>query len=168
MNNKGFTFVETLIYVLLISGMMVTFINFVISIRDIRNKVHVEQEVQSDARRAINLISMTIKSAKLINVASSTFSINPGVLSLSMNEPTENPTIIDLDSNNILQIKKGNNLAIPMIGNNLKVSNLVFTDLTGDNLRGNVKIEITVEYVSKNFLYYQYSTDLETAISLRQ
>lgn len=167
--SKGFTLVEILIYITLISGAMISFTTFVISISNSRNKVYVEQEVQANARIAFNLISQTIKSASSVNIASSTFAVDPGVLSLSMNESEENPTIINLNEDDgFLQIKKGSNAAIPIISDEVKITNLVFTNLTSDNTRENIRIEMTAEYKKNESVYFQYSTDLQTTVNLRQ
>jgi len=165
----GFTLVETLVYISLVGGAMISFINFTISISNSRNKVYVEQEVQANARMALNLISQTIKSAASVNVASSTFSVDPGVLSLSMNEAAGNPIIINLtEDDGLLQIKKGVSPEILITGDEIKITNLVFTDLTASSTKENIKIEITLEYMEDESVFYKYSTDLQTSVSLRQ
>ena len=163
--SRGFTLVETLIYITLISGALMTFTSFVTSISNSRNKVYVKQEVQANARMMLNLISQTIKSADSINVASSTFAVDPGVLNLSMDTIGENPTIISLNEDDgFLQIQKGNNTAIPITSDETKITNLVFTNLIGNNIR----IEITAEYKNSESIFFYYSTDLQTAVNLRQ
>ena len=168
-HTKGFTLIETLIYVALIGGAIVSFITFIISISNSRNKVYVKQEVQANARIALNLINQTIKSANDVNVASSTFAIDPGILSLSMDDAGENPTIINLNENDgVLQIKKGNNPVIAVTSDEVKIINLVFTNLTGDNAKENIRVGITVEYKNDESVFFQYSTDVQTAVNLRQ
>lgn len=168
-HSKGFTLIETLIYIALISGAIVSFITFVISISNSRNKVYVKQEVQANARIALNLITQTIKSANDVNVASSTFAIDPGVLSLSMDDAGENPTIINLNEDDgVLQIKKGSDPVIAVSSDEVKITNLVFTNLTGDNEKENIRIEITTEYRNDESVFFQYSTDIQTAVNLRQ
>ena len=165
----GFTLVETLVYIALIGGAMISFVNFTISITNSRNKVYVKQEVQANARMALNLISQTIKSADGVNVASSTFATDPGILSLVMGNSIENPTIISLTGNDgLLQIKKGSTTEIPITSDEIRITNLVFTNLTSGSTKENIKIEITLEYAKDESVFYQYSTDLQTSVSLRR
>ena len=167
--SKGFTLVEVLIYIVLISGVLISFVTFLISISNSRNKVYAKQEVQANARMALNLISQTIRLANGINVASSTFAIDPGTLSLSMDEIGENPTIINLNEDDgFLQIKKGDGVAIAITSDEVKITNLVFTNLTSEDTNENVKIEITAEYRRNDNVFFEYSTNLQTTINLKR
>lgn len=166
---RGFTLIETLIYIAIIGGVMATFISFGLSIAQNRNKVYAKQEVQANARIALNIISQKIKSANGLDAESSTFDSDPGVLSLSMSDGDIDPTIIDLSvDDGILQITQGTDDPIFITSDKVKITNLVFTNLSGENERGNIKIDMTVEYDSGGDLAFSSSQDLTTAVSLRQ
>ena len=170
MNNKGFTFIETLVYIAIIGMVVVSFVMFALSISNTRNKNYVIQEVQANARTAQGIINQKIRAATGINTESSTFGSDPGVLSLSMADSAKNPTIINLDQDNgILRITEGLSDPVVIVSNKVKITNLVFTDLTSADSRGNIRIQMTVEYnTSLSDIKYRYSQSLQTAVSLRQ
>lgn len=169
-NNQGFTFIETIVYIAIIGTIVSSFIVFSISISNSRNKTYVVQEVQANARTALNLITQKIRVAKGVNIASSTFLSDPGVLSLSMSSSSLNPTIIDLDQDNgRLRIKEGNGKALPMVSDKIRVTNLVFTNLTASSSRENIGIDLTIEYDNNDTdIEFTHSQSLQTAVSLRQ
>lgn len=167
----GFTLVETLIYIAIISGIMLAFVTFSISISDSKNKAYVVTEVQENARIALEIISQKIRSAVEVNTGFSIFGVDPGVLSLAMDEPDKNPTILDLSADNgLLRIKEGVNNPVIITNSKVRVANLVFTNLTSPNTdRENIRVEITITYNSNSSdVEYNYSYSLQTAISLRQ
>ncbi|MFH1946860.1 MAG: GxxExxY protein [Candidatus Magasanikbacteria bacterium] len=167
--SKGFTLIETLIYIAIIGGVMATFISFGLGISQNRNKVYAKQEVQANARIALDIISQKIKMADGINIASSTFDADPGVLSLSMANSSLNPTVLQLNQDDgILQITQGAGDPIFITSDKVKITNLVFTNLGGENERGNIKIDMTVEYDSDGDVSFSSSQSLTTAVSLRQ
>ncbi len=166
---KGFTLIEVLIYITIIGVVVSGFIVFALSINSSRSKTYVAQEVQANARTALDLISQKIRAATGVNVASSTFDVDPGLLSLAMASSTQNPTIVDLNQDDgVLQITASTSNPVAITSDEVKVTNLVFTNLTPSGERGNIRIEITVEYAGDGSKEYEYSQSLQTAVSLRQ
>lgn len=166
-NKKGFTLVETLIYVTIIGVVVSSFISFGVSISNSRNKTYVVEEVQANARVAFELISRTIRSASGVNISTSIFNTDPGVLSLSMDNSLKNPTIIKLDQDNgVLQIQEGLNPPVAFTSNEVKISNLVFSNLSSGN-RENISIDMTVEYSNNLSTDFSYTKSLKTSASIR-
>ena len=166
----GFTLIEIVIYIAII-GMIVTgFITFSISISNTRNKTFVVQEVHSNSRTALNLISQRIRSSTGVNSTSSTFGVDPGVLSLSMAAVSRDPTVIDLDQNDgTLRIGEATSSPVAITSDKVKVTNLVFTNVTPSGERENIRVEITVEYNNiSGDIIYTYSQSSQTTISVRQ
>lgn len=167
----GFTLIETLIYITIIGMVVVSFVIFSISISNSKNKTYVTQEVQANARLALNLISQQIRGATGINIGSSSFEVDPGILSLSLADGAKDPTIIELDQDDgRLQIIQGLSDPIMLTSKQTKITNLVFTNLTpaGSN-RENIRIEMTIEYDnSTSDLNFTYSQSWRTAVSVRQ
>ncbi len=168
LNRKGFTLIETIIYVAVIGGVLASFVVFSMSISNSRNKTYVVQEVQANARTAMNLITQKIRTANGVNISSSTFDTDPGILSLSMNSSTTNPTIISLTQDDgLLQIKEGEDGVLSAVSNQVKVTNLVFTNLTASSTKENIGINLTVEYNSDS-VEFTHAQSLQTTASLRQ
>lgn len=167
---NGFTLIELLIYIAIVGAVAVTFVNFSVSISNSGNKSFVVQEVHGNGRVALDLISQRIRAATGVNTGSSTFNSDPGVLSLEMADAAKNPTIINLTADDgVLQIKEGASSAIAITSDEVKITNLVFTNLTPTGARENIRIQLTVGYNnSSGDVEYTYSKSFQTAVSLRQ
>ncbi len=169
MNRKGFTLVETLIYIAIIGGIIGTFISFSLNISNARNKTYSQEEVQANARVAINLITQKIQSASSVSTTQSVFDTNPGVLYLTMASSTLSPTIINLSGvNGGLQIKEGSASTTTITTGRVQVSNLVFTNLSASSTRENIGINLTVQYVTSTDVNLQFVQSLQTSASLRE
>ncbi|MDA2936200.1 type II secretion system GspH family protein [Patescibacteria group bacterium AH-259-L05] len=168
---SGFTLIETLVYVAIIGIVIVSFVTFSISISNSRNKAYVTTEVQENARIALEVIRQRIHAANNVTIGSSTFDTDPGILSLQVADTSRNPTIIDLTADDgSLRITEGVNSPVIITSDEVRVVNLVFTNLTSPNIsRENIRIEITVDYnTTGGDVEYNYSYSLQTAVSLRQ
>ncbi|MBU1132013.1 prepilin-type N-terminal cleavage/methylation domain-containing protein [Patescibacteria group bacterium] len=170
MKEKGFTLIETIIYIAIISIAMVSFISFSLSVSEARNKTYTVEEVQSNARVSLQFITQRIMAAAAVNVGASTFGTDPGVLSLAMADAAKNPTIISLNNDDgTLQIKEGLSAAIPITSDRIKVTNLVFTNLTSASYRENIRVQFTSAYKNTNpDVEFNYAQSWQTAVSLRQ
>lgn len=166
---RGFTLVETIIYIAIIGGIIGTFISFSLNISNARNKTYSQQEVQANARVAIDLITQKIQSAKAVSNTSSVFGTDPGKLYLVMASSTLNPTIINLSGNDgQLQIKEGGASTTTITTSRVQVANLVFTNLSVSSTRENIGINLTVQYVTSTDVNYNFSQSLQTSASLRE
>lgn len=166
-NKNGFTLIETIIYIAIIGGVFVALTSFVLTISGSRNKSYSEQEVNANARMALGVISQKIKSASGINLASSTFGAHPGVLSLAMTSSTLNPTVIAVSGNRIA-VTVGSGSPQFITSQMVLVTNLVFTNLTGDSNHGNIGINMNFVFAGSNSSDYNFTSSLQTAVSLRQ
>jgi type II secretory pathway pseudopilin PulG len=167
---KGFTMIETLIYIAIIGAVVSAMVSFSLNVSEGRNKTYVVQEVHGNTRTALDLISQRIRAATGVNTGNSTFGSDPGVLELSMAAAGQNPTIIDLTADNgQLRIKEGSSSAVTITSTEVDITNLVFTDLTPSGERENIQIAITAEYDSSAVdVEYTYSQSLTTSVSVRQ
>lgn len=168
MNKRGFTMIEMLIYVAIVGGILSSFVSFAISLSNSRNKTYAIQEVQANAREALNIVTQKIRSASGINANGSVFGLDPGYLSLVMPSAAVNPTIISLNHDNgVIEIKEGLSASTTIMADEVKVANLIFTNLTDGN-RENVRINMTVEYDNpNNDPDFAYTQTLQTAVSVR-
>ena len=162
---KGFTLIESLLYVAIVGGIVTSLVFFGLAISDARSKNYVAQEVQANGRTALQIIASRIRESTNATVA------NPQTLSLEMPNPSKNPTVINLDGGGSIQMQEGTTSGVSLVSDEVKVTNLVFTDATGAGGidRKNIRIDITVEYNAPGgSVAFAYSTNFRTAVSERQ
>ena len=165
-DKKGTSFLEIIIYVAIISMLITTFISFSLYINNSYSKTFTVQEVNSNTRSALNLISQRVRAAKSINVSESIFDINPGVLSLEMNNPLINPIVFSINSlDQSLYMAEGSGAPMKVTDQYVKVTNLVFSYLTDRDIES-ISLNMTIDYpgASKEF---QHSNQVSTTITLR-
>ena len=166
---QGFTLVELLIYLAITGAIAVSLVQFSLSISNARSKTFVAQEVQANARMVMEVMRRKIKMASGVNLGSSSFGSDPGALSLAMVDGTNDPVVLALDEDDgRLQMTEGGEATVYVTSDQVKVTNLVFTDLTAGGDRENIRIEMTIAYDSANDVIYEYERSYETAVSLRQ
>lgn len=141
----GFSLIEIIIYVALVSIIAVSFVVFIIDVTTSSQKARVRQEVQQNARFAFQRITREIRAADDVNAGSSAFGTSPGVLSLAADNPTDDPTVFSVNGG-VLQITQGANPAQDLTSDRFVVTNLVFTDLSVNNRTKNIMIELTLEH----------------------
>jgi len=146
---SGFTLVELVVYVALVSIFLVSLISFSMNVITTGEEAEINQTVMRDAQFAMSKMVEQIREASDVDVGNSIFGAHPGVLTLTtINSPANDPTVFDL-AGVILQIKQGGGAAMPLLDSSLEVTNLVFTDLSRTNYTKNIKIDLTVRH--KNF-----------------
>ena len=149
MNKRGFTLIETLIYVAILALVSTGLMKFSISITNTRNKVYVVQEVHANMRDALTLITKKIQQANGINIGASTLDADPGVLSLAMSSVDINPTIISLNQDDgRLQITEGSSDPIYITTDEVKVTDLQFSNLSLGSTPKTIQFSLTIDYNS--------------------
>lgn len=166
---SGFTLVEAIIFIAIFSILLVAMVNISISSFQARNKNYSASEVHQNARVILDILSQRIRAANGVNNGSSTFDSNPGVLSLSMATGGVNPTVFDRDP--ITQgLRMTEGVATPVIitSNTVKLTKLIFQNVTGTSSRRNIRIKITLSYANPSDPQFSYNYDFQTTVSLRQ
>lgn len=124
---KGFTYIETIIYMSIFVLMMTTLIPFAWNIIEGGAKSATQQEVASNARFAAQVIASAIRGASGIN------SVATSAASFATYNPATNPTVFDV-SNGFVRIKQGTASAIALNSNDTSVSALLFTNYSTVNV----------------------------------
>jgi type II secretory pathway pseudopilin PulG len=156
---KGFTLIETLIYVALIGGVLTTFISYMLAFINIKGKEMVINDVSYSAKMAMSIITAKIKSADSI------ISPGNGQASSTLIISTGGEQIRFYENANIFFIKVGQGEPIELAGHNLSFSNLLFLN-SRDSDPESIKINYTVAGLGGNG--FNYERDFETAVSLRK
>lgn len=162
--NKGFTLIELIIYIGIVTAILLVIFNFAWEVIYGNIKSQAIREVQQNARFSMEIIARTIKEAKAINSPNLGSSANS--LSLEMTDSNLNPTVFDV-SDNKLRIAQGANNPYELTNDRVIVSNLLFANLSYENTPGTIKIEISINHVNPTGRSeYQASFGLKSTISL--
>lgn len=162
--SKGFTLIETLIYIAIVSIVMVSFISFALSVSGLRNKNYSVATTQANSRMALEMMTKKIRSAQ--NVISPSAGLSDNQLMLAM---PAGPNIIFSVSGNRLQMDEVGIGITNITGVRTKISNLTFTNLSAAGERENIRIEFTADYnATGGGNEYAYTEQLRTAVGLRQ
>jgi len=161
-NGAGFTLIEFLIYVGIVATILVVMSGFFWNIIFGNIKETSYQEIQQNGRFALTKITQEIKKAIGINSPLPGFSSN--TLSLAMADASS--TIFDLVDGR-LRITQGSQGPFELTSDQVRVSNLLFTNLSYPNTPGTIRMEMTIGYLNPSGLIeYQASIDLKTTVSL--
>ena len=163
---KGFTLIELIIYIGIVTAILLVAFNFGWEIIYGNVKSQAIREVQQNTRFAIEKMSESILNA------SSTDSPTPGnsanFLSLKMQDPNLDPTLFEVVDGK-LKITQGGNGPYELTNDRVIVTNLQFSNLSYENTPGTIRVQITIEHVNPNNLsQYEVSLDTEDTISLRK
>lgn len=159
----GFTLIETVIYIAIISVFLVSVIQFSTNVIRTGEKARVMNEVQQNARFALERITREIRSADSVNIGASTFDSHPGVLSISKGGAN---TVFDL-SGGVLRITEGAGSPVNLTTGSVNITNLVFENFSVINRTQNIRISITVEHSASDSLEYVTSKTFNTSVVIR-
>ncbi len=166
---SGFTLFEAIITIALLSALAGSFGGFAVSIFSTRSLLKGMHEVDENSRFAIDTISQKIRNATTVNSGASTFDLDPGVLSLSMANPAENPTVFRLNQDNgILTMQQGASQPIAVTSNEVQISRLLFSLLSGAGEPEHIRIIIEAQTSAQDDSYGSFVHTFQTAVSLRQ
>lgn len=145
-NKAGFTLIEIILYIALVSIFISGAIHFAWDIVYARAKSGVEREVNENLRIASDRISYEIRNASAIN------SISSSSLCLGSSDATYNPILIYLSSGQVHLGWGGGSVNctsltndVLLTSNNVTVSNLTFTSYSSAPATYNVAFSFTVD-----------------------
>ncbi|MBI3626424.1 hypothetical protein HY224_00045 [Candidatus Uhrbacteria bacterium] len=167
-NQPGFTLMEMTIFVFLVGAFTAAVVLLANQYVQDNQKARSYQDVQQNARFAMQRIIQEIRGANDLTAGASTFGVNPGVLTVSNDDAAKDPTIFDI-SNGRLRIKQGTGAPQPLTSDKVRITNLVFTNLSVNNKTKNIRIQMTVQHYNPsgvNFL--SASTSLEATAVIRE
>jgi len=145
---KGFSLIETIIYVTLVVVVLLVVIDFGWQSLFGYLKTQETREIQQNGRFALETIGRLVREANSIN------SPSPGdsdsVLSLSMENPSLDPTRVEVVGNEI-QIESGTGEPISLTSKRVEVEELIFTNLSYNDTPGTVRVELRLTGIRSSF-----------------
>lgn len=162
---NGFSLLELLVYIAILSILVVVVSNIFISISKSRGQSQAKTEVNSSVRLVTELIRQDIKNASVVSVPASA-----GSSGSSLTLTRGGVTIIYDVSSGVLRRKEGAATAINITNSNISVDTLTFTRIENPNaVFGttdiSIKINMTFRY-NGNSPDWTYSTSSQTVVGL--
>src|SRR3989339_516454 len=149
-NKKGFTLVEILIYISVLTVICAAIISFLFWAIKTNAKSRAAAEVSDNARRAMETMFYEIRQANSVYAPTSVFGANPGQLSLETKiSPPDNETKTYNDfylAGGKLYLKREGMLPEQITSDQVRVSNLIFKYLGSSGNLASVQIDLKVEY----------------------
>ncbi|NQV88179.1 MAG: prepilin-type N-terminal cleavage/methylation domain-containing protein [Parcubacteria group bacterium] len=141
----GFTLIEMLAYIAVLSIILVLIVTSLSSLITSENRVNIEKNIETSASTALERMTRDIRDAKSIDTAGSTFGSNSSVLSLNTTDVGGNPkTEAFYLDNNILKISENGTETGALTFSSSRVTKLVFKSLDSGNSSA-IQIKITIE-----------------------
>lgn len=146
--NKGFSLVETLLYVTIVSMVLFSIVFLLSFLTSTRVKNATIYDVNSQGAYVMQLMVNTVRNADSIDfpLASATSS----TLSLTVSDGMLSPTVFDVASGT-LRIKEGASNPIPLTNSHVTVSSLTFQTIApASSVDKTVKVSFTISYNNPN------------------
>ena len=164
-NLSGFTLVEILLYISIISVMLGVISIFMFSILQSQAKFKTISEVEQQGVQIMQVITQTIRNSK--GITAPTQGNSGSSLTLEFIDSAKNPTVINLTGTNI-QIKEGTGPITVLNNSKIAASELSFSNLSRINTPGIVKFEFNLNYINPSVRNeYEYSKTFYGTASLR-
>jgi Tfp pilus assembly protein PilE len=167
-NQNGSTFMELIIYIVLVGVIMTTVSSFMLNLLTSRSKVTASSEVLSNARLIQDRLHDAARHAEGINTGSSTFGSDPGTLSLDMVDSLVDPTVFSLTADDgQMQVNEASGGNVAMSSSDVQVTNLVFTNLTSADDTGIIQVQFTLTAVNPSgSSQFSYEEQFQTTLRI--
>lgn len=163
---KGFTLIELLIYMAIFSILAVASSYLLWQISKNNNQNYVLAELQHNSRFCLKKISQIIRQAQAVNQP--LIGQTSNLLSLQMANPNLSPIVFQVQNDQLI-MTMGNQAPFALTTGQIKVNNLLFTNLSYNNTPGIIKTDLSLE---ANDFSQEFSNppviSLTTSNSLRQ
>lgn len=172
--SKGFTFIELILYISIVTIMLSAIIPFAWNIIGTSAKSSAEQEVFSQARYVSERVKYEIRAASGIDAASSNFDVNlasnPSQKLRLTEESPVNTLDISVTAAGQVQLDPGNDAAYTINSSDTKVTDLTFTNYTStDNKTKHIQFTFTIDdaYGSSRQEYNVPAVTIESSVEVR-
>lgn len=165
---RGFTLIETILYILIIGLILSTLGLFMNHLIQARAKTLASSDLITAARTIQDQLSDAVRRAEGINTGTSTFTTDPGVLSLDMVDASLDPTVFSLTGDDgQLRVSEAGGGNVLLTTDEVHVTNFVFTNLTGAEDTGIIQVQFTLEAANTSgSAYFDYEQSFETTLRI--
>lgn len=147
---RGFTLIEIVIYVAILSLLAVVAANAILHINSALAEMRITRNLSSTEALAMERMIRLIRDAQIVNVAASVFDVSPGVLSLTGSEAVPLTHVLSV-SGGALMLQSGAAGPIALTPPGITVSSLVFRRIQSGAVSEAVRVELILEAASPRF-----------------
>lgn len=167
-NQAGTSLVELVIYTAIIGTIMFVMASFLLNLLQVRTKTLAISEVVAAGQAIQHRLEQATTHAESIDVGSSTFDLDPGVLSLNMVDASVDPTVFSLTSDDgEFQISEAGGTNQTLTSARTEVTNFVVTNLTSSSDVGIIQVQFTVGAVNNGTdKLFSYEEDFQTTLRI--
>lgn len=163
--NKGLTLIEILVYTAIFIMVVGSIALFASNLQSSRIRAQIILEVNDQGTSIVRSITQAIRNGSAIN--SPTTGSSDASLSIANIDPAINPIIFS-QIGDVLYVTEGVASPVALSNNKVKVSNLVFNNLSRSSTPGIVQFRFTLENTdSATRAEEQYSVDFYGSASIR-
>lgn len=164
--NKGFSIVELLISIAIMSIVVVVAVTVMRSALNNEKRGRALEEVEWQASFIMNTISQSLRNGTAINSPAAGVTATTTSIAIST-IPAENPTVFTL-TNGRVTISEAGGSAIPISSTAVTVTTLTFQNVTAGTNEGSIRVTLGLRYNNPNNIPEQsYSTTRVTTVSMR-
>lgn len=143
-DEKGYSLVETIVYVALFVGLSALLIDSLIVMGKAYTESRASRDILVSAQTSVDRIMRDVRSANAVSVIGSYFDASPGILLISIKDENgvASTEKFNLDNGQVF-LSVNNGAAVPLTDPHVSVDSLVFRDIysgTGEAVR----VEMTV------------------------
>lgn len=165
MTKKGFTLIETVVYLGIACALLLCVISLWQSMVAARDKAATISGVESEGAAALQAILSAARAADYVMApATSTTGVS---LTLKMPTASTSPTSFDI-SGGILRITEGATAPRALIGSQLRATDFSISNLSKSGTPGSVEVRFTLSYATSTGYKADYRQEFRGAASLRR
>jgi len=175
-NSKGFTLVETIVYIAIASIFFAISIGFYWQMREGDIKVGIRREIKENISQAVESFKYFTRNAEDVDVGGSQFGINPGVLVLTY---PDGAVVFDTYTKNVsvgerqVEIRKlrytQNGNSYDISSDHVDVTDYKLSDMAAGDEPEAVQMELTISSINPNDNPdYENSLAVRTTVNIRK
>lgn len=158
MDNKGFSLIELIIYIGLVSVILLSITSFLFTLLNARARNEVITEVGQQGVFVMQKITQTVRNAQTINAPT------PGTAGVAL---SLNSAVFDL-ANEALRVARNGNTPVDLTNSRIIVSDLSFNNLSRTGTPGLVRVQFTLSHKNPGAkALFEYSKTFYGSASLR-
>ncbi len=142
-NKKGYTLVEMVIYVSVMSIVTLLIVNTVLTFSKSYKEINALRIVDGSAIDSMERISREVRGSVSVDTVNSTLGSNPGVLTLIQSSGSQSTTTKFYVESGTLKVDVNGVYSGPLTGTGIVVDSLVFSKIDS-NVTSAIKIDMTI------------------------